>query len=282
MPEKRSLPQITVGYTVGKLTVKEASNERKSGYIVWKCVCICGNDVLLDTRTLQRRTVKDCGCETVVHPGQKDLTGIRFGNLVCLAPTDERGKRGGTIWKCQCDCGNTCLADIAQLTNGYKKSCGCLSHPPLKDYLGKHFHMLEVIGYAGKRAGMHHWECVCECGRKTIVGQTLLQSGKTKSCGCLQATIILKNLKLCEGTAVAHLKKRKLKNNKSGYTGVYQTRNGRWSAQITFKGKTYYLGSYDKIQDAVKARQRAEEMHDDFIEYYNTQREDDLKSKRQN
>lgn len=269
---KSKVPKIGVGYTVGKLTVKERTPDKKSGYSVWCCECECGEKIYLDTRKLQRGTVRDCGCETRVKPGQKDLTGIRFGRLVCLEPTDERGKSGGTVWLCKCDCGNTCQAVSTQLTNGYKKSCGCWGHPPLKDFIGKRFHKLEVIDYAGKRAGMHRWLCRCDCGNETVVGQTLLQTGKTKSCGCLQETQIFENLKLCDGTSVTILeasKKKLLQSNKSGYTGVYQKPDGRWCAQITFKRKTYYLGTYDDIEDAVRARKRGEEMHDNFLlDYY--------------
>lgn len=268
---KKIVPSIEIGYQVGKLTVINRTSEKKNGYSIWLCKCECGGEILLDTRNLQRRTVKDCGCETVVKPGQKDLTGVRFGKLVCLEPTEQRGKSGGTIWKCQCDCGNTCLAVSTQLTHGYKKSCGCWGHPPLKDFIGKRFSKLVVIDYAGKRAGMHRWKCKCDCGNETVVGQTLLQTGKTKSCGCLQEKQIYDNLQLCEGTSVTILessKRKLLKSNRSGYTGVYQAPNGQWRAQITFKRKTYHLGTFDDIQDAVKARKRGEEMHDEFLEWY--------------
>lgn len=324
-------PQIGIGYRVGKLTVVFATDQRKNGYTIWNCRCDCGREIRLDTRTLQRRTVTDCGCISNVKPGQKDLTGQRFGCLVCIESTAQRGQNGSVIWKCRCDCGNECLAVARQLTQGYKKSCGCMSHPPIKDYTGKRFGNLTVQGYYGKEAGMHRWECLCDCGNITIVGQTLLQSGKTKSCGCLghppvqdiqgkvfgkltavefdgnrngqyywrcicqcgketivrqnylltgktkscgclQATQITRNLKLYEGTSVARLeasREKRLASNTSGYTGVYQNKKtGKWIAQITFKRKTYYLGSYDKIEDAVKARQRGEKMHDDFLEWY--------------
>ena len=118
---------------------------------------------------------------------------------------------------------------------------------------------------------MHRWKSICDCGNETIVGQTLLQTGKTKSCGCIQATQIIENLKLCDGTSVTLLEagKRKRATNTSGYIGVHQNkRNGKWVAQITFKRKKYNLGAYDKFEDAVKARQRGEEMHDDFLEWY--------------
>ena len=208
-----------------------------------------------------------------VNRRQKDLTGVRFGKLICIEPSEQKNeKRNGILWKCKCDCGNDCLAVSKQLIQGYKKSCGCLGHPALKDFVGKRFGKLTVIGYAEKRAGMHRWKCKCDCGKETIVGQTFLQSGKTKSCGCLQASIYRENLELVEGTSVTILEftnKRRLKSNTSGYTGVYKhKKNGKWVAQITFKGKTYYLGSYKKIEDAVQARKKGESMHREFLEKY--------------
>lgn len=65
--------------------------------------------------------------------------------------------------------------------------------------------MLTVTGYAGKEDGQHLWRCKCDCGKETVVRQTNLQSGKTKSCGCLQEKQLLENLKLCEGTSVTIL-----------------------------------------------------------------------------
>lgn len=266
------MEKITQGYRVGKLTVVSDTGQRKNRYTVWDCACDCGGSIQLDTRALQRGTRRDCGCTTRVKPGQKDLAGRRFGKLVAVSPTSERNGSGSTVWLCRCDCGREVSVPVTQLTQGYKKSCGCLGNPPLKDYTGKRFGQLTVLGYWGKKDGMHRWKCRCDCGNETIVGQTLLQSGKTKSCGCLQSTVITENLKLCEGTSVTILeatKRRRVSSNQSGYTGVYQNKkNGKWVAQITFKRKTYYLGSYEKITDAIKARQRGEEMHDEFLERY--------------
>lgn len=272
MPEN-TRQRIEIGFRVGKLTVTAPTSQRKNGYTIWTCACDCGGSIQLDTRTLQRGTVRDCGCETKVTPGQKDLTGQRYGCLVCLEPTQGRSEYDGTVvWRCKCDCGNTCLASCGQLMRGYKKSCGCLGHPSRKDYVGKRFGRLTVLEYAGKHDGMHRWKCRCDCGNETIVGQTLLQNGKTKSCGCLQASVVLENLKLCDGTSIAMLeasKKHRWINNTSGYTGVYQNKKtGRWVANITFKKKRYYLGTYDKIEDAIKARQRGEEIRDDFLKAY--------------
>ena len=178
-------PLIKIGFRVGKLEVVSPTAERKHGYIVWKCCCDCGNEVLLDTRCLQRGTVQDCGCSTVVKPGQRDITGMRFGLLVAVAPTGASKENVGAIWHCLCDCGGAVDVPLRQLTSGYRKSCGCLSHPARKDYVGRQFGLLTVQKYAGKRNGQHRWNCICRCGNYIEVGQTRLQAGKTISCGCV-------------------------------------------------------------------------------------------------
>ena len=264
---------IGIGTRVGLLTVEEATQQRKAGYTVWRCRCDCGGELLLDTRCLQRGTVRDCGCESMVKPGQRDISGMRFGRLVAIRPTKERGSRGSTVWLCKCDCGKETKAELGQLTAGYKKSCGCLSYPPQKDFIGKSFGKLTVVAYGGKQGGMHRWKCRCACGKETVVGQTLLQTGKTKSCGCLQATIYRENLELVDGTSLKALRAvksgRLIKSNTSGYNGVYfDKKRRRWVAQITFKGKTTYLGAFPELTDAVKARKRGEEVYDRFLDQF--------------
>ncbi len=272
--KERTKLSIRPGVRVGRLTVTEATSGRKNGYTVWLCVCDCGGTIQLDTRCLQRGSVRDCGCETVVKPGQRDITGVRFGKLTALYPTGAQGREGSLIWHCKCDCGGEVDAPLNQLNSGYRRSCGCLSRPPLKDFAGKRFGRLVVRKYAGKWEGMHRWLCICDCGNETIVGQTALQSGKTKSCGCWQKSVQAENLKLVDGTSVAKLeasrRQRLVSTNSSGYNGVYRNRkNKKWVAQITFKGRTYYLGSFVRIEDAVKARKTAEEcMYGEFLEWY--------------
>ncbi len=69
--------------------------------------------------------------------------------------------------------------------------------------------------------------------------------------------------------ALERSSERTYSSNTSGHTGVYpQKKTGRWASQIVFKGKTYYLGAYDLKQDAVKAREQAEEMYSEFLDWY--------------
>lgn len=265
--------RVGVGTRVGELTVESDTGQRKNGYTVWLCRCTCGGSVSLDTRTLRRGTVRDCGCRTRVSPGCRDLTGQRFGRLVALDATGQRNSAGSVIWRCRCDCGGEILTSTAQLTKGYTKSCGCLHRPPLKDYVGRRFGRLTVTAYSGKIGGMHRWECRCDCGKITIVGQTPLQSGKTKSCGCLQAEMAQENMRFINGTSVTRLEAvqtRLTATNTSGHNGVYHNqRTQKWVAQIGFQGKNYYLGAYNSIDEAVKARKKAEErVYGEFLDWY--------------
>ena len=78
----------------------------------------------------------------------------------------------------------------------------------------------------------------------------------------------IRGLTYIDGTCVEMLRAKTVRrNNTSGVPGVdWLARKHRWRASICFKGKRYYLGSYRSFEDAVKARQRAEEeLHEGFL-----------------
>lgn len=57
------------------------------------------------------------------------------------------------------------------------------------------------------------------------------------------------------------------KNSATGYNGVSQLKNGQYRAYINFQRKQYNLGSYDSLDDAVKARKQGEEiMYQPYLE----------------
>lgn len=55
--------------------------------------------------------------------------------------------------------------------------------------VGRKFGRLVVASQAASPTGRtgRHWECLCECGAKTVLATSTLTSGRTKSCGCLKA-----------------------------------------------------------------------------------------------
>ena len=248
----------------------EATDQRKGGYIVWLCRCDCGNDILLDTRTLQRQTITDCGCITKVKPGQKDMTNQRFGRLVCLYPVENGSKNRSSLWRCRCDCGTECTTTRRQLISGYKKSCGCSSYPPTKDYTGQKFGRLTVLEFAGRNGSLRMWRCQCDCGNIHIVGQTRLQKGLTTSCGCYAIEQLKQTEAFVGGTnlnSLASILSGKLRTtNTSGHTGVsYHQKTRKWRANIIFRGKNYYLGEYAEKADAIRVREQAEDMFRDCL-----------------
>lgn len=51
------------------------------------------------------------------------------------------------------------------------------------DMTGKRFGTLTVTGFSGRDSGGHlQWECLCDCGRRSIVNGTFLRNGVIKAC----------------------------------------------------------------------------------------------------
>lgn len=52
--------------------------------------------------------------------------------------------------------------------------------------MGQRFYKLLVDSRANNdKHGSTQWNCICDCGGKTIVRGYILRNGKTRSCGCL-------------------------------------------------------------------------------------------------
>ena len=65
-----------------------------------------------------------------------DLTGKRFGRLLVISKFKDK-KYNKIQWKCQCDCGNTCIVLGSSLRNGLTKSCGCLHKDIVRQNMSK-------------------------------------------------------------------------------------------------------------------------------------------------
>ena len=57
-------------------------------------------------------------------PNVLDLAGKRFGKLVAIERAGKT-KKDNALWLCQCDCGNTTIANATSLRVGDIISCGC-------------------------------------------------------------------------------------------------------------------------------------------------------------
>ena len=104
MPKRKNL----IGQRFGLLTVVALTDQIENNYVVWRCKCDCGGEILVNTKHLMRHTITNCGCipKTNAKRGSiaEDLTGQVFGDLTVLHRTESL--KGRTRWVCQCSCGN--------------------------------------------------------------------------------------------------------------------------------------------------------------------------------
>ena len=56
----------------------------------------------------------------------KDLIGKRYGRLIVVKKTGKKARDKENVYLCKCDCGNTVEVRSGLLSQGRKKSCGCL------------------------------------------------------------------------------------------------------------------------------------------------------------
>ena len=262
------------GLRSGKLTAIEPTEQKRNGATLWRCRCDCGGEILLEPYQITGQKVKSCGC---LRRENKliDLAGQRFGRLTALERLDERSGRS-YLWRCRCDCGRETKVRASALTSGNTTSCGCANEDALraraKDLTGQRFGTLTALRPTEKRRwGSVVWACRCDCGREVEYTRHELADGLVKSCGCGQHPNVPLPLHYIDGTCVEMLEKTELRrNNTSGHTGVQLTKRG-WRAEIWFRRRRYYLGTYRELDDAVKARERAkEEIHGAFLDWYYT------------
>ena len=126
-----------------------------------------------------------------------DLVGTTFSRLTVLYKVDKNTKKTDAYWLCRCICGKEKVVASSHLRNEKIKSCGCLNKELAKDSVkkiqgngfedltGNIYGRLRVISLNKKQKDAH-WDCLCECGQATVVKSKSLNSGETRSCGCLQ------------------------------------------------------------------------------------------------
>ena len=186
-----------------------------------------------------------------------------------------------TFYLCECmKCGNKIEVPRPYLGK-INKDCGCGKHEPKKIIKqGTRFTHLTVIGIGKYVKGQgYYYICECDCKNHTMfeVRRDRLIRGETISCGCVHDKLFEENKKLAyrkmfvQSTNVPKIASDKLqKNNTSGHKGVYWHKSSsKWCARIMFQGKSYSLGYYHDIKQAIDVRKAAEkELHADFWKWY--------------
>lgn len=102
----------------------------------WLFQCDCGNEKEMAAANVKWGRVRSCGCLAKEHTKMlrtQDITGVKFGRLTAVQPTDRRDASGSIVWECHCDCGNVVFYSVNCLMNGRTQSCGCLFRESRKE-----------------------------------------------------------------------------------------------------------------------------------------------------
>lgn len=186
-----------------------------------------------------------------------------------------------TFYLCKClKCGNKIEVPQPYLGKAIK-DCGCGRCAPKKIIKeGTKFEHLTVIELGKHVKGRgYYYLCECDCKKNTRleVRRDMLLCGAVTSCGCVHDNLFEINKRktykktFVESTNVSKIAYNKLqKNNTSGCKGVsWHKDKSKWYARIMFQGKSYSLGYYTDIEQAISARKTAEkELHADFWKWY--------------
>lgn len=149
-----------------------------------------------------------------------------------------------------------------------------------KDLIGKRFGRLKVLEELPERKGGRiAWRCLCDCGEEIDVKGIYLTTEETKSCGCLKKDQDKINMreeydsKRINGVVSPLFKGQEpRKDSSTGYRGVhkYYTRKSkeiRYRAWITIKGKKYYKAGFRTPEDAYyNGRLELERLHLPLLE----------------
>jgi hypothetical protein len=132
------------GQKFGKLLVLKRAGSSKHKDIMWKCICDCGKNKIINGLNLRRGRTQSCGClqKEITSLRRKntakDLTGMKFGKLTAIRLIRKINYKH--FWLFRCDCGKEKILDKGTVvpSSAQTKSCGCLKEKILKEkWLGK-------------------------------------------------------------------------------------------------------------------------------------------------
>ena len=226
----------------------------------------------------------------------KDLTGQKFGRLTVLYRGEDNIHHKAQWW-CKCNCGNDNLILIVgcNLTSGNTKSCGCYSLESMKDCSNKHtnnddFNLLGEygIGWTSNTNEKFYFDLedydkiknycwyantskkngYCSIRARDRITKKIVPiheviTGKKYQDHIDRNTFNNRKNNLRDSTQLENTKNKSLqKNNTSGVAGVYFNKNvQKWVARVNIDCVQTDLGYFEKFEDAVVSRLKAEKKY---------------------
>lgn len=179
-----------------KLIVLDAvgynKNKDGTGFIIWKCLCDCGNQKVASSDDLIEGRTGSCGCLRRESQNSSVKVGKQYKYLTVIQRS-RMSPASRSIWLCQCICGNYIEVIHDSLSQGKKSSCGCRrdeNRSKIKkgDRFGRLVAIERTSPHPDRKGHIVRWICLCDCGNKKSVYSSELLMSHTRSCGCIKRT----------------------------------------------------------------------------------------------
>lgn len=215
-----------------------------------------------------------------VGVGREDLSGRRFGRLLCVESESRimSSKRRQVYWKCQCDCGNVAFVRPQQLKEGITVSCGCYNKervseprkhgmsnsPEYKIFKDIKRRCEEPNRKSYKNYGGRGIKCLWESFEQFYEEMGTRPSNKhTIERKNVDGDYCKENCIWTDDLSLQAYNRRPKSNSKTNIPGVTEDTAGYgYLARISVNYKRIYLGFFKSLYDAAKARKEAE------LQYY--------------
>jgi hypothetical protein len=240
------------------------------------------------------------------------IIGQKYTKLTPIYELPERTKSRGKIYHCICDCGNEIDVPGASLVTNNTKSCGCL-HVESAKLMGERIRQRNKYDLSGSCGigwtcntnrefyfdfedydiiKNYHWN---EKTPEGYIVTTIWKNNKPRQV-FMHRLIMQKhgydisdndidhrshktydnqksNLRVCHHYQNI-IATKTYSNNTSGRKGVYWDKEkNKWAVYITTNKKTKFIGRYENFEDAVKAREEAEQIYHREFHYDDCEKE---------
>lgn len=192
----------------GELTVVSRAENSKAGKARWNCKCSCGGEKTVVGSDLISGKITTCGDRKKHRPVSQvqDVVGEEHGGSVIVRELEPHVCPDGQKQRrvvCRCPHGHEFEYGLAALRSERCPEVACKecrdeerhrkAREEQQSMIGMKFGRLTVMSiapdYVIPSTGYRHqmFNCLCECKNWTVTGRRDLESGKSKSCGCLKA-----------------------------------------------------------------------------------------------
>lgn len=231
----------------------------------------------------------------------ENIIGNKYGMLTVLARAEDYkygNNRIKTRWLCKCNYGNEVIVGKNALVSGDTISCGCIKKINGYEKFLKENNNYDTSGEYGIGYDSSGNKFYFDLDKFNVIkdfywfvnskGYVQNSNGKLLHNFLFPDYLIVdhinhkkfdnrsSNLRNVTGSQNM-MNRSKGTNNTSGYVGVvWHKKDHRWQAQIVVNQKNIYLGQYQDINDAIRARKKAEEKYFGEYSYDNSMKKDEV------